>query len=91
MVKYIYVIGNETAIKIGFSTDPQERLKQLQTANEQPLTLLWSMERADAAQLEKHLHRKFKKHKLLGEWFNRSAINIQTIINESYTFTKYDW
>lgn len=89
--KYIYIIGHDTAFKIGFSSDPEYRLKQLQTANPHVLCLLWSMERQDAVKLEKHLHVKFNKHKMTGEWFDRTTLAINLVIAESYNYTKYDW
>lgn len=32
-MSYIYVIGTENQVKIGFSKTPEKRLKQLQTGN----------------------------------------------------------
>lgn len=89
--KYIYVLGNEDSFKIGVSTNPNIRIKQLQTGCSSPLTVLWTMERADAYKLEKHLHRKFQKHKRVGEWFDKSKITLDQIKSESYMYTEYDW
>ena len=78
-------------MEIGFSSDPSARVKQLQTANEQPLRLLWCMQRQDAVKLEKHLHRRFKKYQKHGEWFDSTKLTTQQVINECYNFCKYDW
>lgn len=90
-MRKIYVIGHDTAYKIGFSADPESRVKELQTGNDKIITLLFEMERKDANFLEKHLHRKFRKHRLSGEWFSNQNLTLQEIIVAIYGYTDYDW
>jgi len=55
-------------IKIGFSRDPQKRLKELQTGSPVKLRLLVSMN--GSQQQESMLHEKFAKLSIDGEWFH---------------------
>ena len=90
-MKHIYIIGHDNAFKIGYSNDPNARVKQIQTGNENKIELLWSMERNDAIKLETHLHRCFQKHRKNGEWFDRSNLSIERVVSESYMFVEHDW
>jgi hypothetical protein len=90
-MKKIYIIGHETAFKIGFSEHPEQRLKEIQTGNENQLEILFEMERKDACQLEKHLHRKFGKSRKMGEWFDRDTVTVQQVIVAAYNYTEHDW
>jgi len=55
---FIYAIGTDTRQKIGFSKNPQARLKQLQTGNAEQLVLHYCIEVQDdrTRLLEKFLH-----------------------------------
>lgn len=80
-MKYIYVIGTENQIKIGFSKCPEKRLKQLQTGNMHKLSLYYKEEMQDSKIqiIEQLIHRDLKHKKSCGEWFNISpqdGINI---------------
>lgn len=69
---YVYFIGgDETPIKIGFSSQPYERLTILQTAHWCKLSILAKIE-GDLS-LEKHFHARFAAYRLCGEWFAREA------------------
>ncbi|MEN1681078.1 MAG: GIY-YIG nuclease family protein [Planctomycetota bacterium] len=65
--KHTYFIqqGRGGPIKIGVASDPLSRLAALQTGNPEQLFLLGSIK----GDCEGHLHRKFAKHRLVGEWF----------------------
>jgi hypothetical protein len=65
----IYLIINkaENFCKIGYSSNPDARLKQLQTGNPYSLDLITSIQ-GDIS-LERELHKKFNHLKLQGEWF----------------------
>lgn len=67
---YVYVIGNLNAniCKIGFSINPKERIKGIQTGCPHFLQILLLFE-ADKY-TETRLHHKYKKYKRTGEWFN---------------------
>ncbi len=78
---YVYVISEayterlrgRCAVKIGLAVDPLRRVKELQTGNARRLWLnisIGPMSEKRAARFEKHLHKRFKKWRLVGEWFN---------------------
>lgn len=63
-----FISADETnKIKIGFSNDVKNRLKQLQTSCPFELKVLLLIEGDEAK--EKELHIKFKKYRVNGEWF----------------------
>ena len=66
---YIYFIqqGLDGQIKIGYSQDPKDRLKTLQTSNPRELRLLLTLQGNE--DYERKLHKQFERHKLKGEWF----------------------
>lgn len=67
----IYFIGAESGpVKIGKAVCPFTRLKCLQTAHHERLTLLAICE--GGAGRERGYHRQFKEHRIRGEWFARS-------------------
>ena len=89
--RYLYVIRCGDRLKIGIAVDCKKRLKTLQTGNADKLILEWSRERDDAAQVEAHLHRKFSKHRVGGEWFDGTQITVDEIIVASYNYIEYNW
>ncbi len=71
---YFIQAGENGPIKIGRADNPQERLKQLQTANPYELKMLWVENTLDTlgqseAEYELELHQLFKLLKIRGEWF----------------------
>lgn len=68
---YIYIITNQiNSVKIGFSVDPNKRVKQLQTGSSDKLELFWYTEiSAPIHQIEKMIHKNLKHYKKVGEWF----------------------
>lgn len=82
---FIYVIGTETRQKIGFSKNPQARLKQLQTGNAEQIDLHHYIQVPDnrTRLIEKFLHKDVGYKKLKGEWFNmtkKEAIDYLTFV-----------
>jgi len=69
MKTYIYFIQNglEGDIKIGFSLNPNERIKSLQTGS--PSTHRILLVKEGTQKDEEGLHKKFKKFRTKGEWF----------------------
>jgi len=64
----VYFIGDNAGhIKIGKAVSPIRRLSDLQCGQARPLTLIATMPGGHA--VERRLHRKFKKHRVGGEWF----------------------
>jgi hypothetical protein len=77
---FVYFIraGRTNAVKIGFATKPEERLRDLQCASPHPLHLLGYM--PGDRSIEWDWHQRFEADRIRGEWFNlsfrlRSAIN----------------
>jgi hypothetical protein len=67
---YVYFIaGDDTPIKIGFSSQPHERLAILQTAHWTKLSIVAMAE--GTLSDESAFHRRFANHRLHGEWFDR--------------------
>jgi len=72
---YVYFIkaGKKGAIKIGKSNHPEKRLSELQTGNPYKLKLVAYIHcetEKDAFDMEKKMHRVFRKRRLNGEWFH---------------------
>lgn len=76
---HIYFIraGESGPIKIGFSTNPEQRLRTLQTAHTDKLTMLHCQigTKADEARL----HRKFRNIHVKGEWFAPEDVLLEFI------------
>lgn len=74
---YLYVIGWDAngPVKIGYTTDPERRLAQLQTAQPNPLQIFHTREvEAERARLMEGLvHKVNRRHKINGEWYNLSV------------------
>ncbi len=74
--QYIYVICEQTEavtpVKIGFSANPEKRLRQLQTGHATPLTLFHQEEvpAQNVRALERAIHQELRHRKSRGEWFN---------------------
>jgi len=72
-MSYIYVIceKDQSPVKIGFSHNPEGRLKQLQTGHPSVLTLHFKEEIDDSLVkvLERIIHKENRHHRLSGEWF----------------------
>lgn len=88
---YIYVMRCGNRIKIGFSNDPESRRKTLQTGNPDEVIVEWTRQRDDAKKLEHHLHRKFRKFCVGGEWFDADKLELNKIISACFMFTDHDW
>lgn len=85
---FLYIISNgEGAIKVGLSKNPDKRVKQLQTGNENHLSLLFYEEfecpRKKVFKIEKMVHRDLATRckKRVGEWFYLDTLEIEQIKN----------
>jgi len=85
-MKYVYLIKLEEIdiYKIGFSKNPKNRIKGLQTANPYELVLIESYLSDRANILEKTLHRRFasfkvdeNEYKLKGEFFKLDTNSVK--------------
>lgn len=73
-LRYVYLIAAspEGPCKIGVSSDPRRRLRQLQTAHPEKLQL-WHQEPYDGARadlVEAMVHRTLSHKRTRGEWFS---------------------
>ncbi len=69
---FVYALAAADRVKIGFSDDPDDRLRSIQTGCPYPVRLLGTQqfETRNAAQArEKELHDKFGARRVHGEWF----------------------
>ncbi len=74
MTQYTYfLIENEEnqdfRVKIGFSKNPEQRIKNLQTGNSRRLGLMGWIE-CEGQSFERCLHKKFERYRIEGEWFS---------------------
>jgi len=67
---HVYVITDGENHKIGISSDPENRLSQLQCSNPKRLELVTSATVEDAPAIEAYLHEKYSEHNVHGEWFD---------------------
>lgn len=80
---YFIQAGENGPIKIGQSDNPEERLKQLQTANYQELKLLWIYDDTDdEVYTESNLHEELSHLKIRGEWYSSERGEIKKFIHD---------
>ena len=72
---YVIAANKDGPVKIGYSKNPNKRLKQLQTSNSEKLTLFYSAEFAeDKVKIaEGFVHGLSNQHRTSGEWFSISV------------------
>lgn len=92
MSTYIYVIAArlEGPVKIGFSANPERRLRQLQTGHAEALILhhTQAFEPKRAKLIERIIHKTIKHLRCHGEWFN---IDVRTAIAEvTFALIRYE-
>ena len=66
----VYAIGNikHGFVKIGYSNNPEKRIKQIQTGCPFPVTIIRTWQGMGRKE-EKLMHRAYSKYKTVGEWF----------------------
>lgn len=70
---YVYFITSGEATKVGWSLDPERRLRSLQTGNPEPLVLLAKIE--GTKKDERRIHKSLRRARLHGlEWFQAGAV-----------------
>lgn len=73
-MSFLYIIASDAngPVKLGLSTNPEKRVRQLQTGNVAPLQIYHTEEVADdrVKIAEKALHRLLGHKRIKGEWFN---------------------
>jgi hypothetical protein len=68
--RYIYFIYNGKHCKIGYATDLNNRMSELQTASSKKLQLLYSFKTFDYSNIENQLHKIFANRHVSGEWYD---------------------
>lgn len=81
-LSYIYAIGSDhfNFVKIGYSSNPKNRLWGLQNANPYKLKLLsvWGPWKASQIrQVEETIHNMYHEKRVSGEWFDVPITTIQ--------------
>lgn len=71
-ISYVYLIqaSESKNLKIGFSSNPDRRIKKLQTGNKEKLSMIGLIR--GGAKTEKMLHKMFASYRERGEWFRNS-------------------
>jgi hypothetical protein len=85
---YFIQEGTGGRVKIGYSVDPQNRMKEFQTGNSNVLILVGLVEGGQPT--EAKLHKKFRRYHHRGEWFwpHRSMVPYApqlTFVEEQYS------
>lgn len=84
----VYFIQTESGqIKIGSTANLKRRLRELQTANHEKLTVLHYTSGGNA--LEYFLHKKFEKHNIRRDWFQPANELLDLIVELKYEDKNY--
>lgn len=89
--KFLYIIGPVSGPqKIGFSKNPQKRLKSLQTAHPQQLILHYTKEvpEGNVRALEKIIHMNLGHLQTLNEWFDITVDDAKLEVD--FAFMKFN-
>ena len=81
MIYFIQNLENKN-VKIGYTKNIANRMKNLQTANSEKLRLVFWME--GDKNFEKKLHDLFIKDRIQGEWFSESII--EKFLNTNFIY-----
>lgn len=69
---FVQCNGRRGPVKIGYATDLDRRISNLQMANPYPLALIGACAVRDPAAVESALHERFAAQRMRGEWFGWS-------------------
>lgn len=73
----IYLIKSAGLYKIGFSANVEQRIRDLQSANAEPLQLVTSW--PGSLYVEKYAHRQFAHKRVRGEWFDLDDHDLEAL------------
>jgi predicted GIY-YIG superfamily endonuclease len=76
---YVYLLLDGMNYKIGITTNMDNRIKELQTGNSRNISVVFYYPINSAQKMEAMLHRKYKKKRVRGEWFNLNQIDVNHI------------
>lgn len=88
---FVYAIASsDKTVKIGYSADPERRLRQLQTGHERRLALIHTekVEPDRAPVLERLIHDANRHLRMTGEWF--ALTHQQAIAEIQFAVIRYD-
>lgn len=91
---YVYFIQkeNEDIFKIGMTTkSPEKRLASIQTGSPDELILYGSISSSQPAKLEKEIHKKYKNHRIRGEWYSIPVGEVKTFLDNHPDTIKREW
>jgi len=77
---YLYIIKNESKYKIGFTSDIKKRYKNYKS-HLGNVNLIYVYESFESNKLEAFLHDKYKRQRVIGEYFNLSDFDLLEIIS----------
>lgn len=72
---HLYILSCGGRIKIGVTSNIDQRLKSLQTGNPEQIVVEYIEERKNPTKAERYLHKCFAKRRLVGEWFEDLTVN----------------
>jgi len=76
MTTKVYIITTDTHLKIGISNDVNKRLKQISTGSAlKPEIHSIYLTKISANEIENRAHKKFKKYRCNGEWFDIECLD----------------
>ena len=85
-VYFIYCGDQQNSpVKIGVTSDIDNRIANLQTGNPYILkckALIPCKDKAQAYNLESYLHYRFRKKRMVGEWFRLYNFNLKAILDD---------
>lgn len=85
----IYLIKDgEDRYKIGYSKNPKERLKQLQTAGATVYEIIYEIECKHTTKVETALHNYLNQYRTNGEWF---ALSVDEVMGFPDLVAKIDY
>ena len=84
---YVYVMKCSIFYKIGFSKNPNNRLKTVKTHNPLDVNILATLKTDDYLSLEKQLHNEFSNKRSRGEWFELNEDDLLYLkVNYGFSF-----
>lgn len=99
--QYIYVVYNRLngLFKIGRSTNPNRRIKGIESMTGQILDLIMLMELNEnyeysISEAEKNIHEYFKEQRKVGEWFELDDLDLEDLnfhcsFYETYSYERF--
>ncbi len=88
-----YFIKAGNFVKIGCSTDPEKRLRAIQTGNPHKCELLYSIYNEDMFEMEQWVQMELKKYHIRGEWYRLTpkVREYITLVKKYNRLFPFDW